>query len=75
MAGEASSAGFHEAEQEVVARAATADAAGLWPADLPLQRLPPGAVHPHTVHRYEDFLVDSFLPMLAVFDEVASRKP
>jgi hypothetical protein len=26
-------------------------------------------------HGYEGFLVDSFLPMLAVFDEVASRKP
>ena len=26
-------------------------------------------------HGYEGFLVDSFLPMLAVFDEIASRKP
>jgi hypothetical protein len=26
-------------------------------------------------HGYEGFLVDSFLPLLAVFDEVASRKP
>jgi hypothetical protein len=28
-----------------------------------------------TCHGYEGFLVDSFLPLLAVFDEVASRKP